>query len=412
MPKRLAGLRAGRQDGGRDAEAAAVDASGGGPPDAGMEPFKNLFDRALVAAIGDRLAALDPRFDRTAFVAEATDGLEALELKARSARITRALERRLPADFATACDLLVAALHPQADAPPGAGPGGASGLRGWAAMPMADFVAARGLGDFDRAMATLAEMTRRFTAEFAVRPLLAADPARGMAFMRTWARDPDWRLRRLASEGCRPRLPWGMRLRGFVADPAPVLEVLELLKDDPSDDVRRSVANNLNDIAKDHPDLAAGVAAAWLDGASPERRRLVRHALRGLVKAGHAAALAALGHGPAPVRLDALDLATPVVRFGRALEFAATLRLDADAPREIALDYVVHHRKARGELTPKVFKWKVLTLAPGAPLRLTRRHPMRQITTRVYHDGPHRLEIVANGAVLGGADFALVGAGR
>jgi 3-methyladenine DNA glycosylase AlkC len=377
-----------------------------------MEPFKNLFDAALVAAIGARLAALDPRFDRAGFVADAMGGLDALELKARSAQITRALAAHLPDDFAAACALLVAALHPEPDAPPDESLDDAPGLRGWAVMPMADFVAARGLGDFDRSMATLAEMTRRFTAEFAVRPFLAADPARGMAFMRTWARDPDWRLRRLASEGCRPRLPWGMRLRGFVADPAPVLAVLEALKDDPSDDVRRSVANNLNDIAKDHPDLAAAVAERWLDGASPERRRLVRHALRGLVKAGHAGALAALGHGPAPVRLDTLDVATPAVRFGEALEFAVTLRLDADGPRAIALDYVVHHRKASGARTPKVFKWKVLTLAPGAAVRLTRRHPMRPITTRVYHDGPHRVEIVANGAILGGAEFALVGAGR
>lgn len=378
------------------------------------EPFKNLFNLPLIEAMGAALAARAPDFDRTGFTALAGDGLDALELKARSAQITRALEAHLPADFASACALLVATLHPDAGA---AGPdvlaqSDAAGLRGWAIMPMADFIAARGLSDFDRSMAALAEMTRRFSAEFAVRAFLDADPDRGMAWMRRWAGDPNPHVRRLASEGCRPRLPWGRRLRGFVADPGPVLEVLDLLRDDPSEYVRRSVANNLNDIAKDHPDRAAAVAARWLEDASPDRRRMVRHAMRGLVKAGHADALVALGFGPAPVALDALAILTPVVTFGGALEFTATVTLDGAAPREIALDYIIHHRKANGATSPKVFKWKTLTLTPGASLTLARRHPMRAITTRVYHDGPHRLEIVANGAPLGSADFTLTGAGR
>lgn len=372
------------------------------------EPLKTLFDRPLIAAMAAAFAARRPDFNRAGFVALAGDGLDALELKARSAQITRALEAHLPQDFATACALLLAALQPDPDAAPAGGD--APGLRGWAIMPMADYVAARGLDDFDRSMAALAEMTSRFSAEFAVRALLDADPDRGMAWMRRWAADPNPHLRRLASEGCRPRLPWGRRLRGFVADPAPVLDLLERLKDDPSDYVRRSVANNLNDVAKDHPDRAAAVAARWVDGASPERRRLVRHALRGLVKAGHPGALAALGLDPAPVTLTGLTILTPVVPFGAALEFAATLRLDGPGAREIALDYIVHHRKANGAASPKVFKWRILTLAPGEVGPLSRRHPMRPITTRAYYDGPHRLEIVANGALLGGGEFALTGA--
>jgi 3-methyladenine DNA glycosylase AlkC len=233
-----------------------------------------------------------------------------------------------------------------------------------------------------------------------------------MAWMRTFAAHPNAHVRRLASEGCRPRLPWGLRLGAFVRDPEPVLTVLEALRDDPSEAVRRSVANNLNDVSKDHPDLAAAVAARWLEDAPEERRRLVRHALRGLVKAGHPGALAALGLSPAPVRLAALEVATPTVTFGGALEFAATLTLGGEAAREIALDYVVHHRKANGATAPKVFKWRRLRLDPGASVRLVRRHALRPITTRVYYDGAHRVEVVANGETLGGAEFALVGSGR
>ena len=251
-------------------------------------------------------------------------------------------------------------------------------------------------------------MTKRFSAEFAVRPFIAADPERALRWLETWAGDASPHVRRLASEGSRPRLPWGMRLGVFVADPAPLIPLLTRLRDDPSEDVRRSVANSLNDIAKDHPDLVAGIAYDWLRDAPPARARLVRHACRTLIKRGHVATLAALGYRPAAVTAE-LELATPVVRFGGALEFAAVLR--AQAAGEVVLDYVVHHRKANGGLSPKVFKWKRVRLEKGKPLRLARRHPMRPITTRVYRDGPHRLEIVVNGTVVGAADFELIGTG-
>jgi 3-methyladenine DNA glycosylase AlkC len=287
-----------------------------------------------------------------------------------------------------------------------------TGFESFALLPFVFFVADHGIDHFEPSMTAQYELTKRFTAEFSIRAFLERYPDETLARLRIWTADPNVHVRRLVSEGTRPRLPWAPRLRSFQADPTPVLELLELLKDDPEEYVRRSVANNLNDIAKDHADRVAALAARWLADASPERRRLVRHACRGLVKAGHPAALAALGLAPAPVRLDRLSIATPVVRFGEALSFEIVLALDGAEPREIALDYVVRHRKANGGRTPKVFKWRVLTLVPGAPLRLARRHPMRPITTRVYRDGPHRLEVVANGATLGGAEFELTGSGR
>ncbi len=371
------------------------------------EPFKAVFNRDLVAAIGHHLARHDSAFDADRFCALAGAGLDDLELKARSAQITAALEACLPADFPRACALLIAALAPH---PEGAR-ADAEGLRGWAIMPMADFIAARGLAHFDLSMEALAVMTPRFTAEGAVRPFIAADPGRAMAWLLAWAESPDPHLRRLASEGSRPRLPWFMQLRAFVADPAPLIPLLTRLRDDPSEYVRRSVANNLNDIAKDHPDLVAGIAADWIKDAPPDRARLIRHACRTLIKQGHSGALAALGFGPAQVALDTLVVRTPEVRFGEALDFEVVLVSRGKAAQRIALDYIVHHVKSGGETRPKVFKWKVLTLEAGASLALARRHPMRPITTRRYHDGPHRVEIVANGRVLGGAAFRLSGVG-
>ena len=195
-----------------------------------MEPFKNLFSRELIAGMGRELAAREPRFDRDGFVAAASAGLEELELKARAAQIAHALERHLPADFADACALMLASLAPVE--------GEGAGLRGWAVMPMADVVAARGLGDFDRAMGVLAEMTKRLSAEFAVRPLILHDPGRALGWLHAWAGNPDEAVRRLASEGSRPRLPWGARLAPFIRDPAPLIPLLTRLRDDPSETVR------------------------------------------------------------------------------------------------------------------------------------------------------------------------------
>jgi 3-methyladenine DNA glycosylase AlkC len=375
-----------------------------------MEPFKNLFSRALVTDIGAHLAARAPGFDRAGFEAMAGDGLEALELKARAAQITRALDAHLPADFAEACALMLAALHPETGGLSDSTPSDARGLRGWAVMPMADVVVARGFPDFDLAMRTLGAMTRRFSAEFAVRPLIAADPERALGYLAAWAADPDEHVRRLASEGARPRLPWGLRLRVFVADPAPLLPILRTLRDDPSETVRRSVANSLNDIAKDHPDLVATLARDWLADAPPERARLIRHALRGLVKQGHPATLAALGYGEAAVAAR-LTLLTPEVAYGGALAFAVELTETAGRAQRLVVDYAVHHRRAGGGLSPKVFKGTTLEIAPGASFRLERRHAIRPITTRRYYDGVHRLEILVNGTPVAAAEFVLTGTG-
>lgn len=373
------------------------------------EPFKNLFNLPLIDGIGEHLLRHDPAFDRVGFVAAAGEGLEALELKQRSAQITRALERYLPDDFEIACDLMLAALDPDQSDDFSAEVSGNAGLRGWAVMPMTDYVAARGLAQFDRSMAVLAEMTKRFTSEGAVRPFIAAEPERAMAYLLAWSEDDNVHVRRLASEGSRPRLPWHMQLTGYIANPAPLIPLLTRLRDDPEEYVRRSVANNLNDIAKDHPDLVAEVARDWLQGASKDRIRLIKHGCRTLIKQGHAATLDALGFGPARVTMEGLRVLTPAVEFGGALEFVADLRSDADADQNIVLDYIVHHRKANGSTSPKVFKWKVLKLPARARVTLKRRHPMRAITTRVYYNGAHCVEVVANGVSLGAADFDLIG---
>lgn len=370
------------------------------------EPFKNLFNAKLITAMGDHLHEADPGFDRTAFITNATDGLEPLEMKARAAHIQSALDPLLPSDFRAACAQMLASLSPKTDEDWQAEEIYTLGICGWAIMPMAEIVAARGLEDFDYAMGVLAEMTKRFTSEFAVRPFFIADPNRALEIAQNWAESDNYHLRRLASEGSRPRLPWGLRLQGFVTDPSPLIPLHTSLRDDPSEYVRRSVANSLNDIAKDHPDLIADLASDWLKDAPKDRIRLVKHACRSLVKSGHAPTLKALGYGEPDVKAD-LQVTTPKVRMGEALSFEATITSTAKTTQPLIIDYVIHHLKANGTTSPKTFKWKTLDLAASKTLKLAKNHPIKPITTRVYYAGTHAVELQINGISMGQTPFEL-----
>ncbi|MCR4377322.1 MAG: DNA alkylation repair protein [Rhodospirillales bacterium] len=377
------------------------------------EPFKNLMSLELIQGMAEQLSAQWPSFDQAAFVRSASHQLESLELKARAQQITGALARHLPGDFTHASDILLNSLAPAEGCDVNAAAPETTGLAGWAIMPLADYVALRGLGHFEVSLNLLKEMTKRFSAEFAIRPFLLAEPQRTMDVLKTWADDSNLHVRRLVSEGTRPRLPWAMRLPAFIADPAPVLRLLETLKDDDEEYVRRSVANNLNDIAKDHPDRIAAIAGQWLKGASKRgasknRERLVRHACRTLIKQGHTQTLKALGYQAPKIVLDRLSIPCPQVKFGQALEFEVSFTSTDQKDQPLILDYAVHHRKANGGMSKKVFKWKTITLKAGAKLNVARRHAMRPITTRVYYPGTHRLEILANGKSLAGADFELL----
>ncbi|MCK5924026.1 MAG: DNA alkylation repair protein, partial [Methylococcales bacterium] len=261
---------------------------------------------------------------------------------------------------------------------------------------------------FDLSMSVLKEMTKRFSSEFDVRVFLNDDPKRALSTMNKWVRDPDLHVRRLVSEGTRPRLPWATQLPAFIEDPGPVLLLLEQLRDDKEEYVRRSVANNLNDIARDHPDVVAQVARDWLKGASPERKKLVRHGCRTLIKQGHRKTLSALGYGAPAVQLEYMNVLSPKVIFGGALLFELSLISTRKRLQPLIIDYAIHHRKANGSLTRKVFKWKVVELELQQRLTASRKHSIRKITTRVYYPGGHRIEIMVNGDSICTGDFELV----
>jgi len=373
-----------------------------------MEPFRNLLNAALIEAAARHLRRVWPGFDAASFERLALDGLGSLEMKARAMQIAAALEATLPEDFGRAAEVLEASLGP-----PGLGDDLAAlrtseaGLAGWIVWPMSSYVARRGQGEPERALAALHAMTQRFSAEWAIRPFIERHPELAFATLRRWTTDPSAHVRRLVSEGSRPRLPWGLQLKALIADPSPTLPLLEALQDDRSAYVRRSVANHLNDIAKDHPALVAGWLERHLPEAPATRQALLRHASRSLVKGGDARVLKAWGLG-APLRgtLD-FSLAPKRITLGESLRLTLSLSSSARRAQPLVVDYAVHHVKANGSTSPKVFKGWTMELLPGEQRELVKQHPIRPITTRRYFSGAHRVDVLVNGTLMASAPFTL-----
>ena len=183
----------------------------------------------------------------------------------------------LPTNFTHAAEIMLASLSPAQDDGSFNSSMDEQGIAGWAIMPMCHYVGIFGIDHFDQSMNLFKELTKRFTAEFGIRFFLLADPEKTLATLVHWISDKDRHVRRLVSEGTRPRLPWAMQLPQFIQNPQPIIELLELLKDDEEEYVRRSVANSLNDISKDNPEVVVDIAERWTNGANNERKKLIRH---------------------------------------------------------------------------------------------------------------------------------------
>lgn len=382
------------------------------------EPFKNLISPATVQHMAQHLGRTTPGFDAERFQALALHQQAELELKARILRIADALAETLPPDFSAACDAVEAALAPPLPLDAHGEPITTEaalhphGLAGWSIWAVGEWVARTGVpldaALWPRALACLHALTQRSTAEFAIRPFLQAHPQRVWPTLMAWASDPSAHVRRLASEGSRPRLPWGLRLHAQVADPSPGLPLLQALQDDPSRYVRRSVANHLNDIARDHPHVVSGWLERHLPDAPEPRRQLLRHASRGLIKAGHGPTLAVWGLG-VPLQGQArfsLDAAQATIGSGIGLQ--VELLSASDQAQALEIDYVVHHARERSGNSAKVFKGWRCRLDPGAGLTLNKRHSLRPVTTRTLWPGPHRIELRINGQTVAEAGFELL----
>jgi len=372
------------------------------------EPFKNLLNKKIIAGMAGHFKNHWSQFDNKGFVKTATKNLDTLELKARTERITQAMIEYLPTDFKKAGKIMLASLGTPLDDDISAGTVDASGIAGWAVTPLTHYVGLHGHDHFDLSMTLFKEMTKCASSEFGIRFFLLESPEKTLLAMKNWTTDPNQHVRRLVSEGSRPRLPWAMSLPAFIKDPAPVIQLLERLKDDDQEYVRRSVANNLNDIAKDNPDLVAEIATQWMKDASQERKKLVRHACRTLLKNGHQKTLKVLGFKPPKIQQVSIDILTPKVVFGNTLQFTLTICSDSNQDQSLMIDYIIHHQKSNGRTSPKVFKWRTTILPAKNTLTSTKKHAIKKITTRVYYSGLHAVEIMVNGVSVGKVNFQLL----
>ena len=369
--------------------------------DTNESAFKNWINADLVARIGKHIQHHYRDFDAKGFN-KLSEKLPELEMKPRMRLICDFLKTHLPENYTEALDILIAAaVKPAPKVKP---------LEGFDLWAFTEYVHRYGLKDFDESMLALHEFTQRFTAEFAIRPFLIHEPKKTLKVLHKWTKDPSVHVRRLVSEGSRPRLPWGELLRDFIKDPTPTLELLDKLKYDEEIYVRKSVANHLNDISKDHPKLAVQTAQQWLKEAPAKHqekiRWIVRHALRTLLKKGHPDALKLLGfENNGKVQVKNLLLSKEDIRIGESLQFSFELVTTASA--QVMVDYLIHHKKANGETSPKVFKLTTKTLQPKEVLSVSKKHSFKPVTTRVYYPGIHYLEIMVNGKLLAKAPFNL-----
>jgi 3-methyladenine DNA glycosylase AlkC len=357
------------------------------------EALKEMFNKAYYQRLADAVQAVEPRFDRAAFLRDATRDMAQRELNARLRHTSISLHRHLPPRFPAALDVLrkVATRMP----------------KGYTALVYPDFVGQYGLDDRDTSLEALRYFTPFGSSEFAVREFIRRDVKGTLKVMRRWADDPDEHVRRLASEGSRPRLPWSFRLEAMVKDPSLTAPILHTLRTDPALYVRKSVANHLNDVAKDHPEHMLDMLNTWAAD-HPHTAWIAKHACRNLIKQGHPRALALFAfERNTAVKASPLRLRSKHLRLGDVLELYVTLSSVADHAQKLVVDYRIHYRKSDGRSSAKVFKWKELLLQAGEVITLTKRQRILDLSTRKHYAGDHRVELLVNGEVKASAHFDL-----
>ena len=358
------------------------------------EPLKNLYSHQLVQTLATVLHHHYPEFDEEGFIKSVFNPYwDNLELKGRMRHITQTIHTHLPADFETSLYILKQ-VAPQ--------------FTGFQYMFFPEYVELYGMNHLESCIHALELFTQYSSAEFAVRPFIKKYPEEMMHQMLMWAQHSNHHVRRLASEGCRPRLPWAMALPAFKKDPSPIIPVLESLKTDESLYVRRSVANNLNDISKDHPDLVLTIAEKWKN-THPYTDWIIKHACRGLLKTGNSKALYLFNFGQqAEINIQNFCLSAKQLKIGSSLEFSFSLILKKPEQAKLRLEYGVYYVKANGTLSRKVFKIKEGLFTKETKYTFSRKHGFRPLTTRKHYAGTHEISLIINGKEYAQQNFELM----
>ncbi|WP_273803300.1 DNA alkylation repair protein [Providencia rettgeri] len=361
--------------------------------------FKHLFNEKLLQQLAELISPEYPEFNANALY-NLTLEFPQLEMKARVRAIRDVLIKELPADYPAALKIIVSVLKQNK-------------LQGFAVWPLAEFIQSQGLAHHKISFDALKLLTTYFTSEWAIRPFIKQYPDETMVFLAKCASDENVHVRRFSSEGSRPRLPWGEQLQVFIQDPIATRPILEALKFDGELYVRKSVANHLNDISKDHPDYVTQLLAKWKQQANtPQEQQyitwIIKQALRTLIKQGDPNALALIGvEHEAKVSIEQFS-ATPNITLGEYLTLNLCIRSHSDKPQNLVIDYIIGFMKANGKTTPKVFKLRTMTLGAHEALTLEKKHAVKSITTRQYYAGKQQIQLQINGKIMAEQGWQLI----
>lgn len=371
-----------------------------------MELMKNGIGKPAIIRIANALKQLMPAFQPQEFIEQALNNLGTLELKERINHLIKILHIHLPDNFIEATAILTSIKPVWDHGDPD------DALRSFAAWPITDYVAEYGLEHPEEALNVLKYLTSLFSSEFAIRPFIVKHNKYCYQQFLLWVNDEDEHVRRLVSEGTRPRLPWGMRLKQFIEDPSQNIPLLNQLSNDDSLYVRRSVANHLNDIAKDNPDIVIKICKQWqarYKASEQENKNVewvIKHATRTLVKAGNIDVFPLLGYTENPkIAVIDFSLSSTEITLGEAISLLITLKSLANTSQNLVVDFAIYFVKANGKQQAKVFKLKNISLGGNSTITLNKSQSFKLITTRKYYPGKHKAVVLVNGKEICQHDF-------
>jgi len=363
------------------------------------EPLKNIYNPTFFEQFTAVLKQVLPQFKKQPFLNQIFDTeWETKELKQRMRHIAVTLNGHLPGDYKGQIELIIRLINQLKQ----------NGISaGFAYMFFPDFIEQYGLGDLKTSLKAMETITQFVSCEFAIRPFLLNYPEEVMAQMLKWSRHAHPHVRRFASEGCRPRLPWAMAIPQLKKNPSPILPILQNLRADESLFVRKSVANNLNDIAKDHPETVVGLVKGW-KGVSKETDWIIRHGCRTLLKKAHPSAYELFGLKDSEhFEVQNLKLDKTKLKIGDRLQFSFHLKTNGSSPK-LRLEYAVYYAKASGKHSRKIFQLKENTFDSNTTYAFKKEQRFQDFTTRKHHPGKHRLAVVVNGREVVAKDFLLM----
>lgn len=364
-----------------------------------MSLVKDIYSHSFYQQIADEFRHVDPKFDKQQFIDSIfTDSFKELEWKQRTKHTTNVLHDFLPSHFPDAAQLIIQVIQNMIRS------GKNGGLQH---IIFPDYIETYGIDDFEVSVAAFEQVTQFISCEFAVRPFIIRYPEQMLLEMEKWSKHSHAQVRRLASEGSRPRLPWAMAIPFLKNDPKPILGILNNLNNDPSEMVRRSVANNLNDIAKDHPAQVLAIAQQWKN-ISAETDAIIKHGCRTLLKQGNTAILAFYGLEAVHFEISDLEVETPKVPIGESVIFNFRVKNISPNAQSLRLEYGLYYQKANGQLSRKVFKISEKTYQAGEINTIQRQQSFKLITTRKFYTGLHQISIIANGTESLIAEFELI----